>query len=122
MPRSMLALKLTSPAGKTRHGKKGVYEGTLLRVGLLVTRRKKTRQRLCAASAVHAYQNLEQALGNDWGHCKHGRQGILWLVRLYQPSRPRYGSKLTGTSYKVLKKIGPIGAANAQQVAALLKD
>lgn len=70
---------------------------------------------------------MEQAQLYDKAHCRHGSTGILWLVRLRNPRgyRPTYRMrrevKLLGTSYTVLRRLGPLGTADPRTINALLK-
>ena len=117
---SRLALKLTSPLGCTKYRQPGRTSRTLKR-GMLVKRRAAGKLNACNAAAVHAYESLHQAKCNDATHCAHGWGGILWLVRLYTPRKIRGGSKLIGTSYKVLQQLGTLRAVDPLKVAKLLK-
>ena len=133
MPTSRLALKLTNSRGRTANGP--TYAGIKLSVGQSIKRRKKGCITACNAAAVHAYRNLEQAIRNDRFHCSHGLRGILWLVRLYSPRQTKLphwqrrtlpfnrplDEKLIGTSYTVLRRLGPMGAVDRVTVKKALR-
>lgn len=126
MPTSRLALKLTSRYGATAHSPGRAHRGKRLDVGMVIKARparakwqQYSRSTQCNICWVHAYRSLRQAQNNDHAHCWHGPRGVLWLVRLYGAEGRR--TKLVGTSYKVLRKIGRMGDVDPKKVAALLK-